>query len=564
MNINASIIDQRITGTLEDHPEWLPEGQDENRKRSAAFVLLSMSACLDLPLASVAELLTDGGQDAGVDGLHIGDVDDGEFLVTIFQGKYKIKDLSGEANFPENGVKNAVHTVQVLFDPARNISLNPKLKPKIEEIRSLVRDGYIPDVRIILCNNGAKWKEEAQHWIDQSGLPQNQTNWIHFNHDSIVDILRKTQAVDESLNFSGSATVEEFNFRRVLVGKVAVTEIAELFNRRGDLLLQRNIRRYLGLHTNRVNTAIHQTLQDPLSKGDFYFFNNGITIVCKQFRHNALQNENYQVRLENMQVINGGQTCKTIQQTLNRSPDLFSDYSDTYVMVRIYELSEQDQNIVTDITYATNSQNPVDLRDLRSNDDRQKQLEIGMQDLGYTYKRQREEGGGNSQVITSATLAESVLAIWCKSPHQAKFRRREHFGKLYETIFDDLNAAQGVIAVLIFRQVENERKRPSLPNLPEFIPYASHYLSMLVGQQLLIDKHLILSEINHRHFSDIKQQLELEGLTYYQQAVARISEALTALYGERDISLQQLSATFRRGDLLEILRAKELLQELKL
>ena len=564
MNINASIIDQRITGTLEDHPEWLPEGQDENRKRSAAFVLLSMSACLDLPLASVAELLTDGGQDAGVDGLHIGDVDDGEFLVTIFQGKYKIKDLSGEANFPENGVKNAVHTVQVLFDPARNIALNPKLKPKIEEIRSLVRDGYIPDVRIILCNNGAKWKEEAQHWIDQSGLPQNQTNWIHFNHDSIVDILRKTQAVDESLNFSGSATVEEFNFRRVLVGKVAVTEIAELFNRRGDLLLQRNIRRYLGLHTNRVNTAIHQTLQDPLSKGDFYFFNNGITIVCKQFRHNALQNENYQVRLENMQVINGGQTCKTIQQTLNRSPDLFSDYSDTYVMVRIYELSEQDQNIVTDITYATNSQNPVDLRDLRSNDDRQKQLEIGMQDLGYTYKRQREEGGGNSQVITSATLAESVLAIWCKSPHQAKFRRREHFGKLYETIFDDLNAAQGVIAVLIFRQVENERKRPSLPNHPEFIPYASHYLSMLVGQQLLIDKRLILSEINHRHFSDIKQQLELEGLTYYQQAVARISEALTALYGERDISLQQLSATFRRGDLLETLRNKEPLQELKL
>lgn len=562
MNINASIIDQRITGILEDHPEWLPKGRDENKKRSAAFVLLSMSACLDLPMPNVVELLTDGGQDAGVDGLHIGDVDDGEFLVTIFQGKYKIKDLSGESNFPENGVKGAVHTVQVLFDPSREIALNPKLEPKIEEIRSLVRDGYIPDVRIILCNNGAKWKEEAQHWIDQSGLPQNQTNWIHFNHDSIVDILRKTQSVDASLNFSGSATVEEFNFRRVLVGKVTVTEIAELFNRHGDLLLQRNIRRYLGLHTNRVNTAIHQTLQDPTSKGDFYFFNNGITIVCKQFRHNGLQSENYPVRLENMQVINGGQTCKTIQQTLNRTPDLFSDYSDTYVMVRIYELSEQDQNIVTDITYATNSQNPVDLRDLRSNDDRQKQLEIGMQDLGYTYKRQREEGAGNSQVITSATLAESVLAIWCKSPHQAKFRRREHFGKLYQTIFDDLNAAQGVIAVLIFRLVENERKRPSLSSQPEYIPYASHYLSMLIGQQLLHNKHSSYSFISHRNFDEIKQLLKQEGLTYYQQAVSQIGEALTALYGERDISLQQLSATFRRGDLLEILQAKEILKKL--
>jgi hypothetical protein len=32
-----------------------------------------------------------------------------------------------------------------------------------------------------------------------------------------------------------------------------------------------------------------------------------------------------------------------------------------------------------------------------------------------------------------------------------------------------------------------------------------------------------------------------------------ISDTLKAFYGDRDISLQQLSATFRRGDLLEML-----------
>ena len=31
MNINASIVDQRITGIIEDYPEWLPDG-DENKK----------------------------------------------------------------------------------------------------------------------------------------------------------------------------------------------------------------------------------------------------------------------------------------------------------------------------------------------------------------------------------------------------------------------------------------------------------------------------------------------------------------------------------------------------
>lgn len=49
MNINASIVDQRITGIVEDHPEWLPEGHDLNKKKSAAFVLLCISTCLEMP-----------------------------------------------------------------------------------------------------------------------------------------------------------------------------------------------------------------------------------------------------------------------------------------------------------------------------------------------------------------------------------------------------------------------------------------------------------------------------------------------------------------------------------
>jgi hypothetical protein len=50
MNINASIIDQQRTGILEKHPEWVAHfGKDENKKRSAAFVLL----CLGWNLFSV-------------------------------------------------------------------------------------------------------------------------------------------------------------------------------------------------------------------------------------------------------------------------------------------------------------------------------------------------------------------------------------------------------------------------------------------------------------------------------------------------------------------------------
>ena len=212
MDINASIIDQRITGIVADHPDLLPHGADANKKKSAAFVMLCMSTCLDIPLEEAAELLTDGGNDAGVDGLHIGEVDDGEFLVTIFQGKYKIKNLNGDANFPENGVEKAVNTVQVLFDPYRKVALNEKIAPKIEDIRSLIRDAYIPNVRVILCNNGAIWTEQAANWINAVKKDYgDRVDFVHFNHDSIVTILQRTKSVDAIVTMSGQAIVEVMN-----------------------------------------------------------------------------------------------------------------------------------------------------------------------------------------------------------------------------------------------------------------------------------------------------------------------------------------------------------------
>lgn len=553
MNINTSIIDQRVTGTVEDHQEWLPEGTDLNKKKSAAFVLLCMATCLEISMDEAAELLTEGGNDAGVDGLHVGEVEDGEFLITIFQGKYKIKDLSGNSNFPENGVQKAVDTVQVLFDPYRKVTLNSKIAPKIEEIRSLIRDAYIPNVRVILCNNGARWTEQAEIWIDEAKKDYgDKVNFVHFNHDSIVNILQRSKKVDTTLTLNGQAIVEDMNYMRVLVGRVSVHEIHRLFNDHGDKLLERNIRRYLGLHTNRVNTAIHETLCDPQKSDKFYFFNNGITVVCDKFDYNAFQKTDFKVQLKNMQVINGGQTCKTIQETLNGAlPGLAGESA--YVMVRIYQLAETHKGFVQDITYATNSQNPVDLRDLRSNDDIQRQLEIGISDLGYKYKRQREEGGSGSGVITSSIVAESVLAIWRQRPHQAKFRRKEHFGKLYEDIFKNLNAAQALLSVIIFRAVENERKRPSSSTPPDFLPYASHYISMLIGQKLLADMQFKLSEVSHRNYKPILSKFDQNPMAYHADAVKNVADALKACYGDRVISLQQLSATFRRGDLLEML-----------
>ncbi len=54
-----------------------------------------------------------------------------------------------------------------------------------------------------------------------------------------------------------------------------------------------------------------------------------------------------------------------------------------HVLVRLYQLPSENDDLVRRITFATNSQNPVNLRDLKANDDKQQRLEIDVQQLGY-------------------------------------------------------------------------------------------------------------------------------------------------------------------------------------
>ena len=76
---------------------------------------------------------------------------------------------------------------------------------------------------------------------------------------------------------------------------------------------------------------------------------------------------------------------------------------------------------------------------------------------------------------------------------------------------------------------------------------------MLIGRNLLHDQGIELTDISHRNFAELLQRLQDNESDYHKQAIDQVTESLKTCYGDREISLQQLSATFRRGDLLEML-----------
>lgn len=560
MNLNILFLEQQLRGTVEQIRDRADEElgiRGEDKLKSLAFVYFCVKTLLDLTPDEAFDSLVEGGQDFKIDAIDHS-LDEGELVVSLFQGKYK-RDLKGDSNFGENALQGMISAVKLLFDPyAPLFNVNLRLRARIEEIRSLIRDGYIPQIRAFACNNGLRWSSAVDDMLRASGLNE-QVVWEHVNHDRLVQILQSKKAVSDTLRLTGKAVVEDMNYSRVLLGRMDVTEVAALLERHGERLLERNIRRYLGLSGNRVNEAIRSTLLHD--SRNFYFYNNGLTFTCRKFAYNSLQQEHFSVQVEDLQLINGGQTCMTIFKCLSEAQkSLPFPKEDAFVLVRLYQLPIEEEEFVGKITYATNNQNPVELKDLRSNDEIQKRLELDISHLGFIYRRKRVDSSPRPTEITVGTAAEALLSTWKERPHQARFFTREHFGRLYSVIFsEDLTGSAVVLAVLLYRIAEAKRRRTLGPDEFQWVQYGSTFIAMRMGQYLLDGMECRPEELSHLNFQKGRKLVEENGEEYFERALQDVKDAASALYQDgKNISFQQLSATFRRGDLIEELKKKPL------
>jgi hypothetical protein len=196
MDINAGLIDQRVNAFVEKRRDELvailgsSSKNDEHKLKSAAFTVLCLQTLLSLDEDGALDCLTDGADDAGVDGIHIGDLVDAEFAVTIVQSKYS-KALDGAAGYPANSVIRVLTTIARLFDPNATLDVNARLEQQIAEVRSLIIDGNIPEVRVLFANNGKGWEANAQSEIDASGLAKKRVIFQHVNPETSEELTDK-------------------------------------------------------------------------------------------------------------------------------------------------------------------------------------------------------------------------------------------------------------------------------------------------------------------------------------------------------------------------------------
>lgn len=177
-------------------------------------------------------------------------------------------------------------------------------------------------------------------------------------------------------------------------------------------LFEANVRDYEG--DTLVNESIQETLTREGEEVDFWWLNNGVTIVASR-----VQQANKLLKLEDAQIVNGLQTSTEIYRRLRTSKEALDDRS---VLVKVIEAP--DPAIRDRIIRATNSQTSFGPSALRATDRVQRQIEEYLGQRGLYYERRRRQyfnqGRPVDRIVSIDLLGQAVLSTLVQSPQAAR------------------------------------------------------------------------------------------------------------------------------------------------
>ena len=405
----------------------------------------------------------DGGQDKQIDLITIDEKDD-EATIHLIQAK-------GSPTFSSNVLIQMSNGLRWVFQRNKNelqTLTNKRFKDKIRAVRN-VQSNVGPSNMHLLVTYACKGPEVLSDEYKQ------EAETIRRDYDN------GTFASFELRSWGAETLVEQINMQEKATKKIDCTvkmrydtnnpsiikyqahgingavcsapadEIARIVNEdKLGAIFDSNLRRFRGSHGT-VNADIRSTCSGPEGHV-FWFLNNGITVACDSF--DVVQDpDDPHVIVKNMQIVNGCQTATTLAQAA--AANQLSH--DAYVLLRIYQT--QDDQFVSRIVLATNNQNKITERDLRSNDHVQINMEPGFRKYGLHYERKPRQYD-KSGTIVSASIApneivgQSYLAIVMRVPSDARRRKYKVWGQHYDAIFCGKGIERHVIGYLLFRATE--------------------------------------------------------------------------------------------------------------
>ncbi len=452
-----------------------------------------------------------GGHDRGIDAIYIDESEDPP-IVHLFNFKYTEQFNKTKRNFPSNEIDKILSIITDIIEQRDNVqdTVNEVLYSKIEDIWALFANCN-PRFVIHICANYYHGLESAEQKRFEKSVDRFSKFEIKYHlMPELVSFLTKknkqvvnarVRAIDQNL-FEKSdgdvrALIVDLDVRDLLRMVVDDEQIRQDVDIDDYLTLQKcsiledafddNVRVYLK-QRSKINRNIKETaLSDEAHR--FFYFNNGITITCSHFDY-PKQRRNPIIEVENLQIVNGGQTVHALFEAFKEKPNNFEHMD---VLCRIYET--RNERLSTNIAEYTNSQNPVNSRDIRSNDFVQRKLESELEALGYFYERKKGQYADKPKEkrIDAEKAGQALMAFYNKMPAEAKNKKGLIFAEKYNDVFsDEITADAVLLATRLFNEVEKrkkERKREILDNIDKYdyesesyILHATYYILYVLSE----------------------------------------------------------------------------------
>lgn len=178
-----------------------------------------------------------------------------------------------------------------------------------------------------------------------------------------------------------------------------------------------NVRDYQGKNT--VNNCIAETLSNNDGLEDFWWLNNGITILAD----NITQITTKELSLLNPEIVNGLQTSTEIYNYFSNNPlQLEKEARNVLVRVIVPESEEIRDNII----FATNNQTNIPKSSLRVTDTIHLQIEMYFKSRGLYYDRRKNyyknQKKRSTEIVGVSFLAQCLISIILRKPDFARAR----------------------------------------------------------------------------------------------------------------------------------------------
>jgi len=390
----------------------------------------------DLSYEELRSGIVGNGNDGGIDSLYLfvnGELVTEDYLIGNLRQDIAIElhiiQSKRETTFSELALQRLRTTTEELFNLDIDLAtLRPRFDAKILTIVGLFRNiyqGYLtrfPKLGLYFhyASRGTHIHPNVLHHVDL--LRSTVARLFSDAHFDFVfwDALKLRQRFFEmpvanlDLNVAELMPYERSSY----VGLVRLGEfnrfLTDDHGRIRKNVFEANVRDYQG--NVEVNRDIQETLQHPQGEEDFWWLNNGVTIIASKASASGKT-----LALEAPQIVNGLQTSTEIHKYLSsrKAPDY-----ERNILVRV--IVTTDAGVRDRIIEATNKQSSIPRASLRATDPIHRDIEEYLKGFGYFYDRRKNyyknAGKPINRIIGIAFLAQAVMSVLLRRPDDARAR----------------------------------------------------------------------------------------------------------------------------------------------